>query len=430
MQRAKCVGLVAAATLVCAAVGCSVGDGSASGWTTVVDTLGDTITVRTVGGLSAGESIPLIEEMRIGAIDGRDEEMLGSINVMAVDGAGNIFVYDRQVPVLRKYGPDGTYIATIGRAGGGPGEYANADGGMIILEDGRLVLRDPGNARFTLYRPDGGHDSEWLGRGGFSTSDPMVVDTAGYVYSSVIRQTVDGEDPWPGALWIVQQVKMTADGTPVDTLSVPRYRFQRAELVARRGGGTSVNAVPFAARFHWAVHPFGDFVTALGDHYAIDRHQPDGRVLRIARDAAAVPVAAGEKQDAEARAIANMRNTDPDWRWNGPTIPDTKPPITGLYTAEDGRIWVGVPAAGEPIPEDEREPADDRAPNRPPPARFREPVVFDIFEPDGRYIGRVHAPHGFSLYPRPIFRGHHVWAVVRDELGVSYLVRFRIDDAE
>lgn len=429
MKTTTDVMVVAGVLVLIGVAGCSAdAEGSGAEWVANVDTAADTITVRTVSGSTWREPVDLVEEVRIGTLEGPDEEMLGSVTGLAVDADGYIYVYDRQVPALRKYDPDGAFVATIGHTGGGPGEYANSDGGMAITADGRLVLRDPGNARFTLYRPDGEYDSEWLGRGGFFTSSPVVVDTAGFVYSSVMRQTRDGEDPWPGALWVLEQVKMAADGTPVDTLSIPRYRFERAELVAERDGGTSVNGVPFTPRFHWAVHPFGTFVTAVGDRYAVDLHQPDGGVLRFARDPEPVPVAAGEKQDAEARATANMRNTDPAWKWNGPPIPDTKPPITGLYAGQDGRVWVKLSAPAEAIPEDEREPEPDPGTNEPPPARFREPVVFDVFEPDGRYLGQVRAPRGFSTYPRPIFRADHVWAVVRDALDINYIVRFRIGD--
>lgn len=421
--------VVAGVLVVIGIAGCD-GDAerSASEWVAVIDTTADTVTVHTVSGSVWGEPIDLVEEVRIGTFEGPDEEMLGSVNGLAVDAGGYIYVYDRQVPALRKYGPDGAFVATIGHSGGGPGEYSNSDGGMAVLEDGRLVLRDPGNARFTLYRPDGSYDSEWLGRGGFFTSDPVVVDTAGYVYSSVMRQTRDGEDPWPGGAWVIEQVKITSNGSPVDTLSIPRYRVERAVIEARREGSFSMNEVPFAPDFHWGVHPFGTFVTSVGSRYAVDLHQPDGGVLRFARDREPVPVMAGEKQNAEARATANMRNMDPSWKWNGPPIPDTKAPITGVNAGEDGRVWVRLSMPAEPIPEDEREPEPDPGTNEPPPARFREPVVFDVFEPDGRYLGQVRAPRGFSTYPRPIFRGDHVWGVVRDALDINYIIRFRIGE--
>jgi hypothetical protein len=63
------------------------------------------------------------------------------------------------------------------------------------------------------------------------------------------------------------------------------------------------------------------------------------------------------------------------------------------------------------------------------PTRYQEKVAFDVFERDGRYLGRVHAPDLLSIYPEPVVRGDYVWAITRDELDVSYVVRYRIDRA-
>ncbi len=46
---------------------------------------------------------------------------------------------------------------------------------------------------------------------------------------------------------------------------------------------------------------------------------------------------------------------------------------------------------------------------------------------DGRCLGQVRAPEGFSQRPASVFRGDSVRAVVRDEFDVEYLVRFRIE---
>ena len=60
-------------------------------------------------------------------------------------------------------------------------------------------------------------------------------------------------------------------------------------------------------------------------------------------------------------------------------------------------------------------------------AVWREPVVFDVFEPGGRYLGQVHAPSGFRTLPQPVIRGDMVWAVVAEPGGLPSVVRFRID---
>ena len=55
-----------------------------------------------------------------------------------------------------------------------------------------------------------------------------------------------------------------------------------------------------------------------------------------------------------------------------------------------------------------------------------EPVAFDVFEPDGRYLGMVRAPEGFSTRPTPVFRGDTVWAVVHGELDIPLVKRFAV----
>ena len=113
---------------------------------------------------------------------------------MAVTAAGEIYLMDRHVPALRKYGADGSHLATFGREGGGPGEYKSPDGGLTVLPDGRVVLRDPGNMRFAVYAPDGDYLDSWRINGGFNTGRRLYQDTAGNSYTLVLLET--GKVPW------------------------------------------------------------------------------------------------------------------------------------------------------------------------------------------------------------------------------------------
>jgi len=411
---------------------CAAGaDARRDAWVAEYDTVGDTLVVRTVAGGEWGP-VELVSEVSIGELESdREEYLIGRISGLVVDTAGNIYAYDGQVPALRKYGPDGRFIMTLGREGGGPGEYKNSDGGLLVMRDGRILLRDPGNARFTIYNPDGTLAEEWLGRGGFFTSTPPFGDAAGYVYNPVIEDWPEGQRPASGDLWRWRMVRYDAHGTPLDTLDLPAYDFTRqviiAEHVTKNGSSRSMNNVPFAPAFTWTMSPLGGFIAGVGDHYAIDWYRTDGAVLRIERVVEPVPVSAAEKSNAEERATANMRQTDPSWRWNGPPIPDHKPAFSGIFAGMEGRIWVRRPAPGEPIPEDEIEEPRPRPDGTAfPPQRFREPIVYDVFEPDGRYLGQVRAPAGFTVYPQPVASGDLLWGIVQDELGVSTIRRFRI----
>lgn len=219
-------------------------------------------------------------------------------------------------------------------------------------------------------------------------------------------------------------------GEPVDTVAAPEWDFEAPQLVAQRvtadGTNTSVNTVPFSPAEHWAFSPLGYMVGGVSDRYAIDLYRRDRPVLRIERDYDPVAVTGGERSDHEALARWGMRQTQLDWSWNGPAIPDQKPPFQGLLVGKDGRIWVLLHTPGEPIPEEEVGRPGDDGPNPRPARRWRERPAFDVFEPDGTYLGRVEAPADLSLVPRPVIDGDRVWAVVRDALDVQYVVRYRL----
>lgn len=393
------------------ASGCSREDGTpaASEWRAQVDTVGDTITVRTLAGSEWGEA-ELVSQLRIGALEGADHEIFGQITGLTVDTADNIYIYDHQVPALRKYAPDGRYLATFGREGGGPGEYANSDGGLAALADGRIVLRDPGNARFTVFAPDGEYLESWPIRGGAFTSTPIFPSADGGFYNPVFG----GGQP-------TRLVHYASDGTPEDSLPLPDRRVERATVRAQVEGASQTWSVPFSERALWTLHPEGYYISAVSGRYAIDLLHRDRRILRLAREVEPVPVTSEERAAEEDRVSRAMRRLDPSWRWNGPPIPRSKPILRELFAGEDGRIWVLLHQPGEQVADQEPEPGLD---GRPPVPQFREPTVFDVFEKDGRYLGRVAAPTAFSTRPRPIFRGDNVWSTERDELGVQYVVKY------
>jgi hypothetical protein len=404
------VSAMLAGTLGVTFAGCGGENGPLEGtdWRAQIDTIGDTVVVRTLSGSEWGAA-ELVPEVRIGALEGADYEIFGNITGLAVDTAGNIYVFDAQAHALRKYDADGRFVATFGREGAGPGEYAQVYG-LAVLSDGRVLLRDPGNLRFTVYASDGQFLETWPARE-WGTS-PITPTADGGFW---------GEASAPGAP--TRLVHYGPDGTPGDSLPLPESRVAPSTVTARRESASYTWSVPFTPTSRWVLHPDGYFLAAAIDAYAIDLLHRNGHVLRIARSVERVPVLPAERAAAEQRVTAHMRSLVPSWDWNGPPIPHSKPILRDLYVALDGRIWVRLYQAGEPVPEEELESVPD---GYPPPPRFREPVVFDVFEIDGRYLGRVSTPPRFGTEPNPVFRGDHVWSTERDELGVQFVVRYRI----
>ena len=128
---------------------------------------------------------------------------------------------------------------------------------------------------------------------------------------------------------------------------------------------------------------------------------------RIERDVPSVAVDPAESAARKAEATEQMRRSFPDWTWNGPEVPSTKPWFRGLYVGADGRIWVrrsqpGIrDAAGE----------------------WTEPTLFDVYEPDGRFLGEARGPDGFRTWPEPAFAGDTAWAAVESADGVLRVQR-------
>jgi hypothetical protein len=393
---------------------------AASEWQAAYDTIADTVIVRTLGGSVWGDTADLVADLTIGSFEGPDEYMFGQVLSLAVAPDGAIYIFDSHVPALRKYAPDGTYLTTFGRAGGGPGEYRMPDAGLAVLPDGRVLLRDPGNTRITVYSPDSEYLDGWRIRGN-GTSRPLYKDTRANTYTQIVMDTRDEVTEWRFGL-----VRYGPDGVPGDTLPAPTWRYETPSVVASYDGGRggTHKYIPFAPRSRWVYSPLGYMIGGLPTDYSFDLFLAPGRVLRIQRtDWRPVTLAPNERIQHEQIVTATMRRTDPAWRWTGPGIPDTKPPYTDLLVGELGRIWVLLHQGAQKVDPDVTG-ADE--PGASPQLTWVEPVAFDVFEPDGRYLGMVRAPEGFSTRPTPVFRGDTVWAVVHGELDIPLIRRFAV----
>lgn len=84
---------------------------------------------------------------KIGDIDTDDEHLAFNYPTdVDVDKEGNIYVLDSGNTRIQKFGPDGIYLATIGRKGQGPGEFISPSS-LDIDEDGNLVVTDTAQSR-------------------------------------------------------------------------------------------------------------------------------------------------------------------------------------------------------------------------------------------------------------------------------------------
>ena len=145
--------------------------------------------------------------------------------------------------------------------------------------------------------------------------------------------------------------------------------------------------------------------------------------MRVEREHSPVPVSSTEASERKAQITQNMLRLNPSWSWTGPDIPAIKPAYRELLAGEDGRTWVRLWTAAEPIPPDELPPVVMTSGKPRVQITTREPNLYDVFSADGRLLGRVSPPPWTRLLRMD---GDVVWGVTLDSLDVSYAVRYRI----
>jgi len=292
--------------------------------------------------------------------------------------------------------------------------------GLAVLPDGRLLVRDAPNSRITVFNDEGNYLEDWPLDGGFNTDRRFYTDAAGNSYVTALLER--GLAPWE---WRFGVIRYSPDGVIGDTLPAPMWNFEPAQVTASRENNSSVRSVPFTPDVVWTFSPLGYLVGGLTADYRIDLFRRDAPVLRIERESLPVRVNPGEADERVRQITEGLRRQYGSWRWNGPDVPATKPPFRELFVRREGNVWVlvsseGVPKMSTTEAKEEEERSGDVV------LRFGEPSSFDVFAPEGDYLGPVSAPASFRVEPEPIALGDQVWAVTRDELDVPSIVRFKI----
>ena len=347
--------------------------------------------------------------MSIGELDGPEEYLFGRIGSLAVDNDRNVYVFDAQALHVRVFDDAGTYIATLGREGEGPGEFGRAET-IAVLPDGRLLVRDPGNMRVQVFDPVSGETDEWEYNSGntYRSGAPLYTDVRGQTF--LLTRDQSGDD-------II--IVLGTDGTHLDTLPEP-------SMTSSSGRSTppqrAVPGSPLPCPSHpGSCGPFTPPAISLpvSPPTTASTWSVTTACCGIERDYEPVPVSDGERDYWRESTVQMIRFTVPDWTWDGPRIPDYKPIFKRLLTGWDGRIWVWLATEGERVENEDHDPENPFSK----PVTWRESRRYDVFESDGTYLGVVVPPDGSPPLSSTAFMS---WAVATDELGCSATIRMRM----
>lgn len=345
----------------------------------------------------------LEEELRIGSLEEAGPAAFGQLRGLAVTEDGRIVVLEALAQELRAFAADGEHLATHGGKGEGPGELQGA-WGLMRDSDDQIWVPDYRNARMSVFDP----------KEGFQRSFPYRNFTRGFVWTGVMTDeghilkpsiTLEPERRpiirvYDMGMSLVDSI-LIAEPPDVDPDDPPGAFSWEAP-----GGVPNISmGVPFYPRGMGMLdHRGTQWLTEAGNpSYRILRAVPGGDttlVLELTRRP--VPVGEAERDSAvdeirdRLREVGGAEATNQDWS----KIPGVKPAVTGMFVAEDGRLWV--------------EAASDSM------------RTYDVFERNGRYVGAVET--ALNIWPgvAPVVRGDRLWAIVTDEFDVPYVVRARI----
>lgn len=347
------------------------------------------------------------EDLRLGVDQGPEELMFGHISDLAVGADGEIYIADEQAVVIRAFDRSGRYLGEIGNHGQGPGEYTRIDS-IKVLPDGAVVVLDRPNGRVSNFRPGGDFDSSFQPVGGPGGRDSLQVDVAGNVY-------VLGRDP-ARSHWRASALFRYTNGAENGSVAVPLEEpIPDPGFVVLHPLG---ELEPFTIATRSAWNPLGFLVVGRNDEYRLEARSPGGPVF-LERDVEAVALGAEERLQWEALAdFIVVRGEALGFNVTRVVIPDTKPFFAGVFAASDGRVWIRRYVEAIRTPPAPHFGNPDR-----PPVTWVEAPAFDVFEPDGRFLGTVTLP----MNTRPfVFGEAAIWGVQTNDAGVEQVVRLRL----
>jgi hypothetical protein len=371
---------------------CSRGDANAALWQGTIDTLpSGTIHVTNpdAGIWDSASAWRMVEAVRIGTDEAEGPASFADVRAIEVDDAGRIYVLEAEAQEIRVFDSSGTYVRTIGRKGSGPGELKDAIG-LAWDPAGRLWAVDQANARFTAFDTAGNYltDKRRL----FATHFTWIW-TGRFLHDGRIIEWVPGEEmDKPARLIRLDSITFAAR----DTFQLPAFEGNFFEK--RDKNGWIRASVPFSPGITWVVDRQGNLWFGTQDQYRIYQRRLEGDTLRIVEKAfTPIPVTSAEKDSALGRFewFTQQGGTiDPS------RVPARKPAFSSFFPDDRGNLWVAATSTE---------------------ARWRK---FDIFDTEGRYLGRIDSP--VVIEQTPLFRGDVFYVISRDSMDVPFVVRGRV----
>jgi len=357
-----------------------------------VDTIGGVVVVRNGTGLwRESQQWQIVEEFRVGSLWGGnpDKGLSRSRNTSVTLGPnGRIFVLEYSTDRVVVFSQDGEFVKSFGGSGEGPGELL---GPMAMTWDGmdRLWVADR-RGRYHVFDSTGMIQKtvRRTVRSVWRIQHPLVWEVGG----TFIEEAANDE--------AVLFLRVDTLGRLADTVAViPAPEVSKGFRDVRpRSSWEALNFVfgHYQPELRWSMAPDGTIWSAETGQLRLIQIAPGGDTVRVVETSHRA--AEFDRQDlamiAKGLREAGISRDD---------VELVRPVVHGVHVMSDGHILVGIVEEVGEIPS-----------------------TFDVFDPEGFFLGTVHLGFGISRRNLAAFVGDTVIAVVPGALDVPYLVRATI----
>lgn len=379
-----------------------------------VSQIGDTIVVRNHFP-SHPDTSEMIEIGRVFGPDASEDLQLYGWTQLTVGPAGEVYVSDPSgVRVIKKAE---TQVKWIARRGQGPGEILSVSG-MAVDNSGRLAVVDQENRRISLLSSEGTLLSDWPlppGRTGFGMN-AITPTNDGFYLLPFYPPVNPGEDntSFPRPIFL----RLAPDGGTVDTLYVPLRLHEDCpfeEDAMWRTAYLGDTREAFVPKILWSAGRDGELILGCPSKFELEKIDSDQRVLRFSVNKPPFRSSRQERDWFVDGFEKSVRVRVNGWSWTGLPPPLEKPFFRRILVGRYGRIWTWPGLPGVPGTRNGQEVW-----------RPRRTGAFDVFDPDGTFLGSVRLPEGAEFRPfpglyDPFIAGDTVWIFRQDSLDVKYL---------
>lgn len=322
---------------------------------------------------------------------------------IAVDDQERLYVADEKPTNIKVFDSTGALVRIIGNEGDGPGEFRSA---YMAIRGNRLLVHDPAASRTSLFDTSGTLLRTFHSVGRYFA--PVALDAARRAVLPLIFIIGPGKEE-AARKRASFFARFDSLGMLLDTLSSPQLTEEQSWVVKQ--GNTNVFAVtvPFAPRTVTGFGQDSGLVYGASSDFTIMRLQA-GRdttfLMRRAWTPPAIPDSVRtDTVDGMVKAFVGDRLDEVSLRnaFHVDDIPKTGPSFSRLVVDDRGNTWA-LQSLG----------ADS--------------TRFDIFAPDGSWLGPVVVPEAISPYGPFVIHGGIVYAETEDKDGFPVVRRWAIQD--